>query len=190
MDKNIFSFGDFQNKRKGTNVVNETVIVFDDHYKVRVNIDVPFSLVTSYIRKIKDETGEDIKRMYSDMEIAEEIAKYVSSSYLNIENVPSDILTPQKQDLVVGGQGQGLQSQGQGLQSQGQGLQSQGQQLQSQGQGLQSQGQQLQSQGQGQQSQGQGQQGLDLDLDLQGQQGQGGQSQVQKTAQKIAPQEI
>ena len=180
MNKNIFKFGDFQNKRKGNSkMVNETVIAFGDHYKVRTSIDVPFSLVNSYVKKIKDETGQDIKRMYSDMEIAEEIAKYVSSSYLNIENIPTDVLTPEKQDLVVS-QGQG-QPQGQGqldldldfdLQGQGQGQQSQGQkQGQGQGQG-QSQGQsQFNLQGQGQQSQGQGQ-------------------KVQKTAQKISPQEI
>ena len=127
MEKNIFRFGDFQNKRKGTQITNESVLAFDDHYKIRVPVDIPFSLVKSYMKKIKDETGQDIGQMYSEMELAEEMAKYVSSSYLNIENIPTNALIPDKQDLVVGqGQGQfdlqGQQGQGQldlGLQPQG-----------------------------------------------------------------------
>jgi len=184
----IIRFNDFQNKKRGSNFINETVIPFDDYYKVRVNIDVPFSLVNSYIKKIKDETGQDIKKFYSEIEIAEEIAKYVSTSYLNIENIPGDILAPEKNNgLVVNSQGQG-QPQGQ-LQNQPQGTQPQldldldlgGQQSQGgqpQG-GQQSQGGQLQG---GQQSQGGQLQG--------GQQSQGGQQTPQNTANKIAPNEI
>jgi hypothetical protein len=186
--KNIFRFGEFQNKKNGTKMVKETVIPFDDHYRVRLNIEVPFSLVNSYVKKIKEDTGEDIKRLYSESEIAEEIAKYVSTSYLNIENIPADILAPEKPELVTA-QGQGQAQQGQGqiqdldldLQDQGQG----GQELdfdldlQTQGQG-QGQGQ-IQPQGQGQrQMQGQGQRQMQP-------QGQG--RQVQRTAQAIPPKE-
>lgn len=190
----VFSFGQFQSKKSG-NIIKETVIPFDDHYKVRVNIDIPFSLVNAYVKKIKDESGQDIKRMYSDMEIAEEIAKYVSTSYLNIENIPSDVLAPDKQNLVTNSQGQGqLQGQGQGQgQFQGQldldlDFGDQGQQIQGQGQQIQGQGQQLK--GQGQQLQGQGFQSQGQQLQSQGQRIQNQGQQVQRTAQKINPQEI
>ena len=196
MRESIIRFNDFQHKKRGSNFINETVIPFDDYYKVRVNIDVPFSLVNSYIKKIKDETGQDIKKFYSEIEIAEEIAKYVSTSYLNIENIPGDILAPENNNgLVVNspqpqGQGQSQFSQFNQGQPQGQGGQPQGQGGQSQGQGGQSQGQGGQSQGQGGQSQGQGGQ-LDLNLDVQNGQTQHNQGQTpQHTANKISPNEI
>ena len=176
MNKSVFRFGEFQGKKRGGKL-NETVIAFDDHYKVRVNIDIPFSLVSSYVKKIKDESGQDIKRLYSDMEIAEEIAKYVSTSYLNIENIPGDVLMPEKQGLIQGGvQGQGqVQLGGQQIQDLDLGDEDfdlgQGQLGQLQGQ-PQLQGQKPQRlQGQGQKPQF------------------SQQSQTQRTAQQIQPRE-
>jgi hypothetical protein len=167
--KNMNDFKSFKGMKKGSSLITEDVIQLGADYRVR-GFDVPVSLINSFKKKAKD-SGNDISGRFADTELAEFIAKYVQSTYLNIENLPLDLLgaeyggnvqvQPQVQPQMqiqneVQPQGQNVQAQetaqeipaqegGQG-QAQGQG------QIQGQGQG------QGQSQGQGQgQIQGQGQ---------------------------------
>ena len=56
-------------------------------------IPVSQSLVNSFIKKVKDETGVDAREKWSNEDVAEMIAQHVSSSFLNIENIPSDVVT-------------------------------------------------------------------------------------------------
>ncbi len=185
MNKNIYSFKDFQKSK--VSILKESIIPFEDHYKVRNNVDVPFSLVNAYVKKIKEDSGQDIKQYYSDMEIAEEIAKYISTSFMNIENIPADILIPEKQTSPIQGQGQ-IQSQepldldlgGESQVPQGQAQVPQGQDQVPQGQAQKPQGQIQGQQVQRPQGQTQGQRQS---------QTQGQRPQVQKTAAQIPPQE-
>jgi hypothetical protein len=170
--KHLTSLNDF--KKSKNSKLTETVFALDDIYRVLPNIDVPKSLINAYIKKVKDETGRDIKDVYGQEQIAEMIVNYLNSAFMNIENLPVAMSMGTnygKGSQVQPIQGQGQVQQIQQIQPQGQQTQAQqtaqeipaeggqGQSLQGQGQSLQGQGQSLQGQGQqGQQSlQGQGQ---------------------------------
>lgn len=73
--------------------VQEAVIEVEDTYKVRTSIDVPKSFVNAYIKKVKDETGEDISQMFGDFDIAEELVKYVAGKYLDNDIISARALT-------------------------------------------------------------------------------------------------
>ena len=132
---------------------------------------MPRSLINAFIKKVKDETGSDIKDIYGSEQMAEMIVNYINSSFMNIENLPvtmamgsnygkgaqvqpsQQIQDVQIQDVPVQDtQETQAQQTAQEIpdaqQAQGQQLQSQGQQLQQTGQQLQQTGQQLQQTGQ------------------------------------------
>jgi hypothetical protein len=112
--KNTIDFRSFRNKRKG---INESVIALDDMYKVRTSIEVPASLVNAYIKKVKDESGKNIRQMYSDMDLAEEIANYIASNFMAIENIPVSIVMGTESKAVQAQSQPQAQAQG-GLQAQ------------------------------------------------------------------------
>lgn len=104
MAKNLTNFNEFQNKRKSVNEqkVNEGFLV-DDVMRVPMMVDVPVSLLKAFATKVKNETGQDIHNQWSDSLLSDEIAKYIFSNFLNIENLPVSIITGSK----VQGKGQG-----------------------------------------------------------------------------------
>lgn len=113
--KNLYEFGEFQGKR---NIVNlsENVQAVDDVYRVRKRIDVPMSLVNAFKKKVKDESGKNISQFYSDVEIAEEIAEYVTTSYMTIENLPVNLILGDQYAKAQGGaQGQAQSTDTEGL---------------------------------------------------------------------------
>lgn len=69
----------------------ETVKQVDDIYKVG-SINIPQSLINSYVKKVKDETGKNLRQLYSDMEIAEELVKYAVDTHLNSDDLPVSAL--------------------------------------------------------------------------------------------------
>jgi len=85
--KNVNDFKEFKDKRNNPSL-NETVLRMDDVYRVRTSVDMPASLVNAYIKKVKDESGKNIREFYSDMELAEMLTDYIKTTYLNIENFP------------------------------------------------------------------------------------------------------
>lgn len=95
--KNLTEYNDFKNMKhesvKDSESVNEGAQLFDDVWKVRMRVEIPNTLINSYIKKVKDETGEDPKNKWSSQEISEEIAKYITTSFMTIENLPSSIIT-------------------------------------------------------------------------------------------------
>lgn len=110
MTKNLYEFGQFQGKRNYVNI-NENVQAVDDVFRVRKRIDVPMALVNSFKKKVKDESGKNISQFYSDVELAEEIADYIISSYVSIENLPVNLILGDQYSKAQGGaQGQ-LQAQ-------------------------------------------------------------------------------
>lgn len=107
MAKNLTNFSDFQNKRKvvNENKLNEGFLV-DDVMRVPMMVDVPVSLLKAFSTKVKNETGTDIHNQWSDSLLSDEIAKYIFSNFLNIENLPVSIITGTKSQ-AQGGKGQG-----------------------------------------------------------------------------------
>ena len=160
----IRKFQSFRKGKKREEIIKEAVFQVNDIYKVKTTIDIPQSLINAYVKKVKDNTGKNLRQFFGDMDIAEEIVKFVAQTGLDADN-----LSPTA--LVGGAQGQ---SQGQG-QAQPQ-AQTQGQaqpQAQTQGEGQ----VQVQAQGEGQgQAQGQGQDEFE---EVQGQ----GQGQAQAQGQ-------
>jgi len=166
----IRKFQSFSQKKRRTDIIKEAVLQVDDIYKVKSTIDIPQSLINAYVKKVKDNTGKNLRQFFGDMDIAEEIVKYLAQTGLD-----SDKLSP---TALVGGSQQQSQAQPQAqaqTQVEGQAqTQTQGQvqgqsetqgQTQAQGQGqTQTEGEtqtqvqaQPQAQGQGQtQAQGQG----------------------------------
>jgi hypothetical protein len=113
MAKNLTNFNDFQNKRKGINeskIVEETKVnegfLKDDVMVVMMKIDIPVSLLKAFATKVKSETGQDIHSQWSDSLLSDEIAKYVFSNFMNIENLPVSIITGEKTGAQAQGVGQ------------------------------------------------------------------------------------
>ena len=86
-------------------VIKESVLQIGDIYKVRSMIDIPQSLINSYVKKVKDTTGKNLRQFFGDVDIAEEIIKYVTTTFLDIDKIPGG--------AIMGGQTQ-AQTQGQG----------------------------------------------------------------------------
>jgi hypothetical protein len=168
--KHIRQFESYRIKRRREEIIKESVLQVNDIYKVKAMIDIPQSLINAYVKKVKDNTGKNLRQFFGDMDLAEEIVKYVAQSGLDSDKLPANALVGgaqgQSQAQIPQGQAQ-TQAQPQGMpQGQAQPMgqdQPQGQaqaqpmgQAQPQGQG-QAQGQ-AQPQGQAQaQPMGQGQ---------------------------------
>ena len=191
--KHIRKFESFQNKLRRQDIIKESVIQVDDLYKVRTTVDIPQSLINAYVKKVKENSGKNLRQYFGDVDIAEEIVKYLTVSGLDVEKIPGNAILGGPQAQTQQGQIQQGQAQTgqededdyedvqQGQAQQGQSQQGQGQQGQSQqGQSQQGQAQQGQSQ-QGQAQQGQSQQKAQQS---QSQQGQGQQKAQQSQSQQ------
>ena len=98
MVKNIVSFNDFKGKKSihgsvEEAVINEMVEAIDDFYRVSVDVDLPKSLVSSYIKKVKESTGKDLRADIGEKRLAERLVQWANENYLNIENLPTEIVT-------------------------------------------------------------------------------------------------
>ena len=156
--KHIRKFESYSNKRKLQEIIKESVMIVDDIYRVNVTADIPQSLLNAYIKKVKDSLDKNARQFYSDVQLAEEITKYVLQQGLNIDKIdPSALFGGQPQGQAQGQpqvQVQGQPVQGQPVQGQAQAQPVQGQ-AQPQAQAQPVQGQAVQGQAQGQ-AQGQG----------------------------------
>jgi hypothetical protein len=81
--------------------VNESAQLYDDTWKVRTRVELPSSLISAYVKKVQQETGEDPRKKWSEQEIAEEITKFVTTSYLTIENLPVSIISNAQAEPTV-----------------------------------------------------------------------------------------
>jgi len=95
MVKNILSLIDFKGKKsiQEPTVVNEMVDAIDDVYRVSVDVDLPKSLISSFIKKVKESTGKDLRAEMGEKRLAERLVQWANENYLNIENLPVEIVT-------------------------------------------------------------------------------------------------
>jgi len=91
MSSHIRKFESFREIKRKFDKYNEHVLQIDDKYKVG-GIEVSQSLINSYVKKVKEETGKNIRQMFSDMEIAEALVKYVAVNKLEVEKIPAAAL--------------------------------------------------------------------------------------------------
>jgi hypothetical protein len=100
----IRKFQSFRKGKKREEIIKEAVFQVNDIYKVKTTIDIPQSLINAYVKKVKDNTGKNLRQFFGDMDIAEEIVKFVAQSGLDADTLSATA-------LVGGAQGQ---TQGQG----------------------------------------------------------------------------
>ena len=100
--KNLTEYNEFKSiKRGSTETVQEGAQLFDDSWKVRTRVEIPTSLINSYVKKVQAESGEDPRKKWSEQELAEEITKYVTTAFLTVENLPSSIVSSVKETPQV-----------------------------------------------------------------------------------------
>ncbi len=94
----IRKFESYKNKINKKEVTNETVFQMGDVYKVRFSVDVPKSMVNSYVKKVKEASGKNLRDFMGEMDLAEELVKSVLQTNLDVEKISSD--------AIIGGQSQ------------------------------------------------------------------------------------
>lgn len=92
MTKNILSLNDFKGM-KPIEPINEMVDAIDDFYRVSVDVDLPKSLISSFIKKVKETSGRDLRADMGEKRLAERLVQWANENYLNIENLPIEIVT-------------------------------------------------------------------------------------------------
>lgn len=102
--KHIRKFESYRISKKREEIIKESVIQVNDIYKVRTMVDIPQSLINAYVKKVKDNTGKNLRQFFGDVDIAEEIVKYVTLNGLDSDKIAANA-------LMGGPQGQ---AQGQG----------------------------------------------------------------------------
>ena len=103
-NKNLMSMDDFKGK-KSTKVeapVNEMVDAIDDVYRVSVDVDLQKSLVSSFIKKVKESSGKDLRADMGEKRLAERLVQWALENYMNIENLPVEIVTGVDKSPVQG----------------------------------------------------------------------------------------
>lgn len=95
MTKNILSLSDFKGKKSinKNDRINEMVDAIDDFYRVSVDVDLPKSLVSSFIKKVKETSGRDLRADMGEKRLAERLVQWANENYLTIENLPVEIVT-------------------------------------------------------------------------------------------------
>ena len=84
------------------------VDAIDDFYRVSVDVDLPKSLISSFIKKVKESTGKDLRAEMGEKRLAERLVQWTNENYLNIENLPVEIVTgSDKSPVQAQGQAQG-----------------------------------------------------------------------------------
>ena len=101
--KHIRTFENYRTKSKREEIIKESVFQVNDIYKVKTMIDIPQSLINAYVKKVKDTTGKNLRQFFGDVDIAEEIVKYINMNNLDVEKIPGGAL--------MGGQAQAQSTQ-------------------------------------------------------------------------------
>jgi hypothetical protein len=101
--KHIRTFETYRINKNREEIIRESVLQVNDIYKVKTMIDIPQSLINSYVKKVKDTTGKNLRQFFGDVDIAEEIVKYINMNFLDVEKIPGG--------AIMGGQ---IQAQPQG----------------------------------------------------------------------------
>ena len=114
MAKNLTNFEDFQNKRKSANEskTNEAKAVVKQTDTVPVDklVQVDSGLLKSFVTKVQNETGQDIRKgtPWSDTLLARAIVDFVIDKLMIIDNLPVSIVTggDAQSQPTISGQGQ------------------------------------------------------------------------------------
>lgn len=103
--KHIRTFENYRIKKNREEIIKESVLQVNDIYKVKTMIDIPQSLINAYVKKVKDTTGKNLRQFFGDVDIAEEIVKFINMNNLDVEKIPGN--------AIMGGQVQAQTTQSQ-----------------------------------------------------------------------------
>ena len=90
--KHIRNYENYRIKKKRYEIIKEAVLQVNDIYKVNTMIDIPQSLINAYVKKVKDESGKNLRQFFGDVNIAEEIVKHITQEFLNVDSIPANAL--------------------------------------------------------------------------------------------------
>ena len=100
--KHIRKFEKFRVLKNREEIIKESVLQVNDIYKVKTMIDIPQSLINAYVKKVKDTTGKNLRQFFGDVDIAEEIVKYITLNNTDVEKIPGNALMGGAQGQVQG----------------------------------------------------------------------------------------
>jgi hypothetical protein len=90
--KHVKTFESYRVNKNRSEIIKEAVLQVNDLYKVKTMVDIPQSLINSYVKKVKETTGNNLRQFFGDVDIAEEIVKYVTLNGTNIDGIPGGAL--------------------------------------------------------------------------------------------------
>lgn len=90
--KHIRNYENHRTNKTNDLAINEKTLNIDNDIMVVANIRIPRSVVNGYIKKVKDLTGQDLKDTFGESVIAEEIVKYISTAFINVDSIPVNAL--------------------------------------------------------------------------------------------------
>lgn len=103
--KHIRNYENHRTNKIDDLAINEQTLNIDNDIMVVANIRIPRSVVNGYAKKVKDLTGKDLKDIFGESAIAEEIVKYISSNFINVDSIPVNALIggpdPQAQTQIA-----------------------------------------------------------------------------------------
>lgn len=103
--KHVRTFEKFRIRKNREEIIKESVLQVNDLYKVKTMIDIPQSLINAYVKKVKDTTGKNLRQFFGDVDVAEEIVKWVTLNFLDVDKIPGGaIMGGQTQAQAQGGQ--------------------------------------------------------------------------------------
>ncbi len=85
-------------KISGLKAINEGAYKSGNIWKVKTTVDVPVAAVNAFIKKVKEVKGPDSMDMWSQTDVAEMMATYVMTTYMNVENVPVEAITGENKE--------------------------------------------------------------------------------------------
>jgi hypothetical protein len=101
--KHVKAFEKFRIQKNREDIIKEAVYQVNDIYNVQVTVPITQAIINKYVQKVKETTGKNLRQFFGDVQLAEEITKWVMTNGLDVEKIPGG--------AILGGQ---TQAQGQG----------------------------------------------------------------------------
>jgi len=107
--KHVKAFEKFRIQKNREDIIKEAVYQVNDIYNVQVTVPITQAIINKYVQKVKETTGKNLRQFFGDVQLAEEITKWVMTNGLDVEKIPGG--------AILGGQAQ-AQTQAQAPQAQ------------------------------------------------------------------------
>jgi hypothetical protein len=96
--KHVKAFEKFRIQKNREDIIKEAVYQVNDIYNVQVTVPITQAIINKYVQKVKETTGKNLRQFFGDVQLAEEITKWVMTNGLDVEKIPGG--------AILGGQTQ------------------------------------------------------------------------------------